>query len=250
MKRLLCTAMSVAAVLGLAQSIPQFSSGDGNITLRFKSFQTRLLAKGQTQYRVQGSVEAVSRSQGLKMNAAQAACVTNNHGKVTVLQSMIATGNVRTEKTSPQRQTVITSSKADYRYAPVESQLKVIGGVNIQDKDSRLHRTTVITGSVGTVRLASENKKGVDSFRGCTLTGGVKITVQQVSAKGATGNLTASGDRLTMDRTKKPSSVIISGHVLVDYLQDGKPAKLRGLPSIVLELNDKDEVTNIRGGQS
>ncbi len=242
MRRTCLSLISVFGV-GLALAANTFTYRGANDGFELLSTSGRLsqLPGPVYSFVLQGNVSATSAKQGLRITAQRVVGDAVPNGKETKIRTATATGGAHVVKTTNTGGSTLTASKAVYQDRGDNALVTLTGSVTITSIDNRKQRNFNASGPSGSAILDPSDKK--DSLRTATLSGGVRVTMNDSAAKGM-GQIVATGDRLVYDNVSKPATVTLSGGVNVKGTGNSPFGTFSGARRAVLKLNAKGEVVS------
>lgn len=236
--------LALLALIATAQSNFTYTDADRRLAVTAKEGQGSMITvKGELKgihLELKGGVRISSSRQKFVLNAnhVDADAVPGKGSKSpNEIQRALATGGVRFSQSANTRSTNLQCVTATYRTSGNAAIVDAKGSVRIQSFDSSKKQTMTATGGSGTATLDKDSKDG-DGLREATLNGSVRVDVIDAAAKSA--HLIFTGDKLTM----KPRQIVLSGHAKFQGSQTGRFGNLGTVDSIVVNLNDRKEMTS------
>jgi len=234
--------MKTLALLLLTVGVPSnftFSDSKGDLAIVAKQGQGSMVGDG-LHLDLRGSVRIASRKQSFVLTANRVVADAGP-GKgskaVDEIKKATATGGVKLVQSADNVSTNLQCAIANYRLAGDAAIVDCQGSVRIQNFDVAKQQAIVATGGSGTATLDKKAKEGF-GLREATLTHSVKVDVLDSTTKG--GHAIFTGDKLTMT----PNRITLTGNVKAQGNGTARFANLGKVDSIVVNLNDRKEMTS------
>jgi hypothetical protein len=245
MKPAILCLMALSAV-ALAQRAAIYH--DSNLSVWSNGLLVTQGDKGLLHFDLQGGVRIASKDQGVSLSAARVLADTvpvkgTLKMKKTQVKSATATTGVVIEQLAGgqgNKRTTIRANKAVYTAQGDKGLVTLTGAVKIVSVDAKDQTLTASgTSGIATLDPKAESSQGL---RTATLRGPVTVTIQEVGRK---GQIVAKGDRLDVNRSLKPTTLTLTGHVTIQGQGESSMGTL-AVKRAVFTLNDKGEFQTFR----